>query len=121
MLGIFVTYGTFGFLLILSGLFALVVLAISKLPVPEHFNFAQVVLDPPRTGISALVYLELPVFGLFLFAISLLGIVIVLFPRSWKVNVKMALRNHWTQTCAYSSNDAGAVYWGLRYWRWISG
>ncbi|MBV9614888.1 MAG: FtsX-like permease family protein, partial [Ktedonobacteraceae bacterium] len=41
LLGIEVTYGTFIFLLVLSGLFGLIVLAISKLPVPEQINFPQ--------------------------------------------------------------------------------
>src|SRR6266852_8442069 len=42
---------------------------------------------------SVLVYLVLPVFGILLFAASLLGIVIVLLPRTWKASTKMALRN----------------------------
>jgi ABC-type antimicrobial peptide transport system permease subunit len=43
--------------------------------------------------VSALVYLVLPVFGVILGAIALMGSVVVLLPRSWKVNTKMALRN----------------------------
>src|SRR5881275_2391652 len=42
---------------------------------------------------SVLLYLVLPVFGILLFAASLVGIVIVLVPRTWKVSTKMALRN----------------------------
>ena len=93
MLGILVTYGTFAFLLLLSGLFALIVLAISKLPVPEHVQFTHILLVLLGVTASVLVYLYLPVFGIFLLVVSLLGIVVALLPRSWKVNVKMALRN----------------------------
>jgi putative ABC transport system permease protein len=39
------------------------------------------------------VYQVLPVFGIFLLVASLLGVVVVLLPRSWKVSTKMALRN----------------------------
>src|SRR6266852_3131799 len=42
---------------------------------------------------SVLVYLVLPVFGILLFAASLVGIIIVMLPRTWKVSTKMALRN----------------------------
>ena len=35
----------------------------------------------------------LPTFGRLLLVVSLLGIVMVLLPRSWKVSAKMALRN----------------------------
>ena len=93
ILGVFVTYGTFAFLLLLSGLFALIVFAVSKLPVPEHVQFTHILLVVLGIAVSVLVYLYLPVFGLFLLVVSLLGIVIALLPRSWKVNVKMALRN----------------------------
>ena len=41
----------------------------------------------------SVVYLELPVFGILLFAASMLGIVMALLPRPWKVSTKMALRN----------------------------
>ncbi|HLJ33346.1 MAG TPA: FtsX-like permease family protein [Ktedonobacteraceae bacterium] len=93
MLGVVVTYSTFAFLLLLSGIFGLIVLAISKLPVPEHVHFTHVLLVLPGITISVLVYLYLPVFGIFLLAVSLMGIVVALLPGHWKVNVKMALRN----------------------------
>ena len=93
VLGIEAVYGTFAFLLLLSVFFGLVVLIVSKLPVPEHFNLKQLALVLAGLVVSALVYLVLPVFGIILGAISLAGIVVVLLPRSWKVNTKMALRN----------------------------
>ena len=73
--------------------FGLVVFIVSKLPVPEHFNFKHLALILVSVATSVLVYLALPVFGVLLFAASLMGIVIVLLPRTWKVSMKMALRN----------------------------
>jgi putative ABC transport system permease protein len=92
-LGLEATYGTFAFLLLLSALFGLIVLAVSKLPVPEHLQWKQILLVLPGLVISALIYPALPPFGLCLLAASLLGIVIVFLPRNWKVSIKMALRN----------------------------
>ncbi len=93
ILGIVVTYSTFAFLLLLSGIFGLIIYATSKLPVPEHIHFTHVLLVLIGIAVSVLVYLFLPVFGIFLLAVSLLGIVVTLLPGHWKVNVKMALRN----------------------------
>jgi ABC-type antimicrobial peptide transport system permease subunit len=93
LLGIGAVYGTFAFLLVLSAFFGLVVFILSKLPVPEHVNFKYLALILAGVAASVLVYLVLPVFGILLFAASLMGIAIVLMPRSWKVSTKMALRN----------------------------
>jgi len=93
LLGIEAVYGTFAFLLLLSVFFGLVVYTVSKLPVPERFDLKYIALILVGIAASVLVYLVLPVFGLILFAVSLLGIVIVLLPRTWKVSTKMALRN----------------------------
>jgi Predicted ABC-type transport system involved in lysophospholipase L1 biosynthesis, permease component len=92
-LGIEVVYGTFAFLLILSVFFSLVVLLVSKLAVPERLDFRQLALILVGVAVSALLYWVLPVFGLLLFGIALLGIVVVLVPRTWKVSIKLALRN----------------------------
>jgi ABC-type antimicrobial peptide transport system permease subunit len=93
LLGIEAVYGTFAFLLLLSVFFGLVVFTVSKLPVPERFDLKYIALILVSIAASVLVYLVLPVFGILLFAVSLLGIVIVLMPRTWKVSTKMALRN----------------------------
>jgi len=93
VLGIAAVYGTFAFLLVLSVFFGLVVFVVSKLPVPEHFNLKYLALILVGVAASVLLYLVLPVFGILLFAASLVGIVIVLLPRTWKVSTKMALRN----------------------------
>lgn len=92
-LGIEVVYGTFAFLLVLSVFFSLVVWLVSKLAVPEHLDFRQLALILVGVAASALLYWVLPVFGLLLLGASLLGIVVVLVPRTWKVSIKLALRN----------------------------
>ena len=93
VLGVVVTYGAFAALLLLSGLFSLIVFAISKLPVPERMRVPHMLLVLLGIAVSVLVYSFVPVFGIFMLAVSLLGIGIAFLPRSWKVNVKMALRN----------------------------
>lgn len=92
-LGIGVTYGTFVVLLLLSGLFSLIVLAVGKLPVPEHVQIMHILLVLLGLAIALLIYQFLPVFGIFLLMIALLGVVVPFLPKQWKVNVKMALRN----------------------------
>ncbi len=91
--GISAVYGAFIFLAILSLFFGLVVLIISVLPVPERFSIAYLALVLTGVVLSVLLYLALPTFGVLLLIVSLMGIVIVLLPRSWKSNTKMALRN----------------------------
>ncbi len=93
VLGIAITYGTFVFLLLLGGLFGLIVLGVSKLPVAEHVNVAHVVLLILGIGVSVLAYLQVPVFGIILLILTLLGVGLVFLPKRAKVNVKMALRN----------------------------
>jgi len=92
-LGIGSVYGAFIFLGILSAFFGLVVFVISVLPVPERFNSGYLALVLVAVVISLLIMLVLPPFGALLLAVSLLGIVIVVLPRSWKSNTRLALRN----------------------------
>ncbi len=93
VLGIETTYGTLAFLLVLSAFFGLVVFIVSKLPVPERFQSRQILLVLSGMLLSVLAFLVLPIFGIGLLAVSLLGLVIGFLPRGWKVNIKMALRN----------------------------
>jgi len=93
VLGISAVYGAFIFLGLLSLFFVLVVFIISVLPVPERFSIGYVALVLGGIAVSVLLYLVLPTFAILLFAASLMGLVIVVLPRSWKVNTKMALRN----------------------------
>ena len=92
-LGIEAVYGTFAFLALLSLFFALVILIIGFLPVPERFSFGYLALIIVALVFSALLALVLPAFGILMLILSLLGIAIVIMPRTWKVNIKMALRN----------------------------
>jgi putative ABC transport system permease protein len=93
VLGISAVYGSFIFLAILSLFFGLIVLVISLLPVPERFSVKYLALIIGGVAVSALLFYALPTFGGLLLVVSLMGIVIVLLPRTWKSNTKMALRN----------------------------
>jgi putative ABC transport system permease protein len=92
-LGIGAVYGSFIFLGILSLFFGLVVFLISILPVPERFNPGYLALVIGGLVISVLIFLPLPAFGGLLFVVSLMGLVVVLLPRTWKSSTKLALRN----------------------------
>ncbi|GCE13132.1 ABC transporter permease [Tengunoibacter tsumagoiensis] len=93
VLGISAVYGTFVFLIILSAFFAFVVWLIGILPVRERFNIWYLLLILGGIIISLLLTLALPTFGILLLLVSLMGIVIVLLPRSTKASTRMALRN----------------------------
>ena len=92
-LGIIVTYNAFLTLLLLGGLFGLIVMGVSKLPVPERLNLKHVALIGAGILISALVYRIVPILAIFLLIASLLGLAVAFLPRSWKVSTRMALRN----------------------------
>src|SRR5205814_1167713 len=113
LLGVGAVYGTFAFLLVLSAFFGLVVFVVSKLPVPERFNLQYLALILMGVVASVLVYLVLPVFGILLFAVSLLGIVIVLLPRTWKSSTKMALRNIGRQRTRTTTTTMLALFIGI--------
>lgn len=93
VLGIETTYGTLAFLLVLSTFFGLIVLIISKLPVPEHFHSKQLLWVLAGLILAVPASQVLPIFGKGLLAVSLLGLVVSFWPRGWKVNTKIALRN----------------------------
>ncbi|HEY7347047.1 MAG TPA: FtsX-like permease family protein [Ktedonobacterales bacterium] len=81
------------FLLLLSLAFTLIAFIIGKLPVPERFSLWFVLLIGGALLISAAITLAIPAFGVLFLVVSLLGLVVVILPRTWKSNVKMALRN----------------------------
>jgi predicted lysophospholipase L1 biosynthesis ABC-type transport system permease subunit len=81
------------FLLGLSVFFTLIVFLISKLPVLERFTWWYALLIIAGVLVSAAITYAVPAFGILFLALSLCGIVVVLLPRTWKANVKMALRN----------------------------
>ena len=101
-LGIGAVYGTFVFLALLSVFFGLVVWFISRLPVPERFSIGYLSLVILGVAFALCLYWVLPnylnfpylqTFGLIFLVISLLGVLVVVLPRTWKSNIKMALRN----------------------------
>lgn len=86
-------FGTLIFLAILSGVFGLAVVIVSRLPVPERLTWWFALLILVALAVSAAITVYLPGFGILFLALSLLGLVVVFLPRTWKSNVKMALRN----------------------------
>ena len=93
ILGIGAVYGAFVFLGLLSLFFGLVVFLVSILPVPERFTWKYLGLLVLGVAVSVLIAVALPTFGYLLLAVTILGFIVVLLPRSWKSNTKMALRN----------------------------
>ncbi len=93
ILGVSAVYGTFVFLGLLSLFFSLVVFIVSVLPVPERFTWKFLALLIAGVALSVLIALALPTFGYLLLAVTLMGFVIVLLPRTWKSTTKIALRN----------------------------
>jgi putative ABC transport system permease protein len=81
------------FLFLLSLAFTLVALIIGHLPVPERFNIWFVLLIVVALLVSGLITLAIPPFGVMFLVLSVLGLVVVILPRNWKSNIKMALRN----------------------------
>ncbi|HEV2405911.1 MAG TPA: FtsX-like permease family protein [Ktedonobacterales bacterium] len=90
---IFAVGGAGFFFLLLSAFFGLVVFVISRAPVLESFRWWYVLLVVVGVAISLLLIKAVPALGILALAVALLGIVIVLLPRNWKTNVKLALRN----------------------------
>ena len=93
VLGISAVYGAFIFLGLLSIFFGLVVLLVSILPVPERFNIKYLVMLVIGVVLAVLIAQVLPTFGYLLLGLMVLGFVVVLLPRTWKSNTKIALRN----------------------------
>jgi putative ABC transport system permease protein len=92
-LGVVSVYGVFLFLGLLSLFFGLIILLIGKLPVPERFSPGYLALVVVIVALSVALYFVLPAFGSLLLIFAVLGFVIPFLPRTWKANVKMALRN----------------------------
>jgi putative ABC transport system permease protein len=92
-LAFFAVGGTGFFLLLLSLFFGVVVLAISHLPVLERFTWWYLLIIFAGLAISLLLTIAVPGFGILLLAVSVFGLLIVVLPRSWKVNFRLALRN----------------------------
>ncbi|HEX6540928.1 MAG TPA: FtsX-like permease family protein [Ktedonobacterales bacterium] len=80
-------------LLLLSLVFAAVVVVISRLPVPERITWWYALLVGAALAAALGLTRILPGFGVLLLAAAVLGIFVVLLPRAWKANIKLALRN----------------------------
>lgn len=80
-------------LLVLSLFFTLVVLVISKLPVPDGFPWWYVLIVLVSLLIAAGLTWVAPGFGVLFLMVALGGLIVMFLPRTWKSNVKMALRN----------------------------
>jgi putative ABC transport system permease protein len=81
------------FILLLGLFFGLVVLLISKLPVLESFCWWYALLIVGSLGAAIALTIAAPAFGVLCIVVVLMGIVVVVVPRTWKANVKLALRN----------------------------
>jgi predicted lysophospholipase L1 biosynthesis ABC-type transport system permease subunit len=80
------------FLLLLGLFFGLVVFGISHLPVLERFRWWYLLLVAVGVALSVALIFVSPPFGILFLAVSLLGVVVVVLPRTWKSNVRLALR-----------------------------
>ena len=81
------------FLVLLSLAFALVVFLISKLPVLESLRWWYVLLIGGGVLVSFLLMQASAALGMLSLAVSLMGVAVLILPRSWKANIKLALRN----------------------------
>jgi putative ABC transport system permease protein len=85
--------GAGAFLLVLGLFFGLVVLVISKAPVPERYTWWYALLVGAATlGTAALTWFA-PQYGALFLALSLLGVIVPLLPRTWKATIRLSLRN----------------------------
>ncbi len=84
---------TSALLVLLSLFFTLVVLVISKLPVPDGFPWWYALIVLAGLLVAAGITWIAPGFGVLLLIVAAFGFVLVLLPRTWKSNVKMAIRN----------------------------
>ena len=88
-----VIVGTGVFLLLLSLFFTLIVFVISRLPVPEGISiWSALVAVVLLAAAGALTYF-IPSLGIMALAMAALVAIVVFMPRTWKSNVKIALRN----------------------------
>jgi predicted lysophospholipase L1 biosynthesis ABC-type transport system permease subunit len=92
-LAAYAVIGAAVFLGVLAGVFALIVWGISSFPVVERFRWWYVLMIVVGLGISGLITWAAPPLGSIFVLIAVAWIIVVLLPRTWKSNVKMALRN----------------------------
>jgi predicted lysophospholipase L1 biosynthesis ABC-type transport system permease subunit len=92
-LGIQTVLISFAVLTVLEVSFVGIARAMSYIPVPERFN-SRYLMMIVLCGVPATFLLFfLPVFGVSLMLLTLLGLLLTMQPPSWKISVKLALRN----------------------------
>ncbi|HEX6817916.1 MAG TPA: FtsX-like permease family protein, partial [Ktedonobacterales bacterium] len=83
-----------GVLLSLLGLvFAVVVIAIGRLPIPSGFRWTHALLVALGVVVGVALLRLSPAFGELILFVAALGLVVSVLPRSWKANIRLALRN----------------------------
>ncbi|GCE25545.1 hypothetical protein KDA_10290 [Dictyobacter alpinus] len=92
-LGAISVYGIFIFLGLLSLFLSLLVLLVSRLPVPERFSFWHLLLVVVVAAVAYGLYRVAAPYGLIFLGFALLGLLVMFVPRSMKATAKMALRN----------------------------
>ncbi len=85
--------GTGVFLLLLSLFFSLIVFVISRLPVPEGISIWSALVAVALLAAAGALTYYIPSFGIMALAVAALVAIVVFMPRTWKSNVKIALRN----------------------------
>ncbi len=88
-----VVYGSLIVLGLLSLGFAVVVLVVSKLPVPERATPGFLLLVTLAVAAAVIMTIIAPGFGALLLLAAVLGYIVAFLPRTWKANVKMCFRN----------------------------
>ncbi|RAQ94307.1 FtsX-like permease family protein [Thermogemmatispora tikiterensis] len=107
-----VVYGGLVVLGLLVLLFGFVLLAVSKLPVPERFNLKQGVLVVLALLIAVLLVRVLPAFGGLVLLLALLGAIVAFLPVRLKVSLRMAL-SHLNRQRARTSTTLLALFIGV--------
>lgn len=80
-------------LALLSLFFTLVVFVVSHLPVPDGLPWWYALIVIVGLAVAAGITILAPGFGILFVVVAAFGIVVVLLPRTWKSNVRMAVRN----------------------------
>ena len=93
LLGAISVYGIFIFLGFLSLVLGLLIVLVSKLPVPERFSRWHIVLVVGMLIVAAVLYRIARPYSFLFLIFAVLGLIVLLLPRTMKATTKMALRN----------------------------
>jgi putative ABC transport system permease protein len=92
-LGVISVYGIFIFLGLLSLILGVLILLVSRLPVPERFSRLHILLIVGTLIIAAVLYQIARPYSLMFVLFAILGLIVLFVPRTLKATTKMALRN----------------------------